>query len=295
MISILIPTFNYNISALVCEVHNQASIASIDFEIICFEDGSEKLVDKNRSCIDKLSNSSLLISNTNIGRTNARQRLAQEAKYDFLLFLDSDVFPKKTKFIENYFSQLRKGNDVTYGGIAYSSNIPNQDFMLRWKYGRTFEEVGANKRNLNPYQVTTSGNFLIKKSIFLLINSNLKHKKYGLDNYFSALLKKNNFKVIHIDNEVFHLGLDKSAFFLQKTEESIETLIWMLKKKHDLSSKNKLMKYYNMLKKYRLNILLSIIFQSTSPFLKKNLLGSNPNMFLFQFYKIGYMCRKNQK
>ena len=44
MLSILIPTYNYNITRLVVDLHQQALDTYVDFEIIVIEDGSTLFV-----------------------------------------------------------------------------------------------------------------------------------------------------------------------------------------------------------------------------------------------------------
>ena len=41
MLSVLIPTYNYNAFFLVDKIHQQLILAQIAFEIICFDDGSK--------------------------------------------------------------------------------------------------------------------------------------------------------------------------------------------------------------------------------------------------------------
>ena len=69
MLSILIPTYNYNISNLAIEIHKQATKAKIKFEIICFDDNSREFTHENKSTIDSLSYSKIIVSKKNLGRT----------------------------------------------------------------------------------------------------------------------------------------------------------------------------------------------------------------------------------
>ena len=69
MLSILIPTYNYNISDLVREIHEQATKSKIKFEIICFDDNSREFTHENKSTIDSLSYSKIIVSKKNLGRT----------------------------------------------------------------------------------------------------------------------------------------------------------------------------------------------------------------------------------
>ena len=213
MLSILIPTYNYNISNLLFDVHKQAIDANIKFEIICFDDKSEKYTLENKTTIDSLSNSKIIISEENLGRIKSRQVLSDLSKYDWLLFLDADVIPKSDKFISRYIDKINSNYEVMFGGFAYTAKKPDNDAILRWKYGKKFEEVDAKKRNLKPHQLIISANFIIKKSVFNKINLKINRKSYGLDNYFGALLKQHNIKVLHLNNEVYHYFRKRSALF----------------------------------------------------------------------------------
>ena len=222
MISVLIPTYNYDISTLIQVVHKQLNANHTDFEIIVLEDGSTEYINSDSN---NLTNTQVLIHKENIGRVSARQFLASKAKYDWLLFLDADVIPKKTSFINDYILQTKLGYDAIFGGFAYYKTKPKKNYVLRWKYGKAKEQVPAVIRNDNPYKGIISANYLIKKSVFETINANMKGKGYGYDNYFGALLKRHRIKVLHTDNEVYHLGIEKSSDYLKKKEQAAETLI----------------------------------------------------------------------
>jgi len=293
MLSILIPTYNYNVSSLVIEVHKQVTRANIKSEIICFDDNSNSFTQENKLTIDSLSHSRIIFSKENIGRIKSRQRLSNESIYDWVLFLDADVIPKSNKFIERYIDKINTGHEVIFGGFAYSDIKPESNSILRWKYGKTFEEIDAKKRNLKPYQLIISANFLISKSVFNHINSKINRKSYGLDNYFAALLKQNNINVLHLNNEVYHFGLESSTTYLNKAEECIITLLWLYYGEKMLKHNNKLLAVFVFFKRLKLNYFMSFFFKNFNLILKKNLLGSNPNMFLLQLYKLSYICYKD--
>jgi len=293
MLSILIPTYNYDITNLVNQVHKQCINAKIKFEIIYYDDNSEKFTYENKRTIDSLNNTRIIFSKINLGRIEARQILADEAKYNWLLFLDADVIPKSDKFIEHYINKMTSNYDGIYGGFAYTKESPNDDSILRWKYGRKFEEVDATKRNLKPYQLIISANFIIKKAAFNKINSKINRKSYGLDNYFAALLKQNKMKVLHINNEVLHFGLENSQTYLNKVEECIITLLWLYNGKKMFEHNNKLLSVFIKVKRFKLNYLINNLYSIFSSSIKRNLISSNPNMFLLQFYKILYICHKD--
>jgi len=293
MISILIPVHNYQISVLVNEIHRQMSLTNVDFEILCFDDKSEKYVAENKLAIDSLSFAKIIISKENIGRTKSRQALCNASSYDWLLFLDADVMPKNDQFIATYLDKLNSGYEAIFGGIAYKSSKPNKEAILRWKYGRTCEEVDGKKRNLKPYQQVVSANFIIKKDIFNMINSKIDAKGYGLDNHFAALLKQNSTKILHINNEVYHLGLENNMTYIKKAEDCIITLLSLYNEGMMVQHNNKLLSTFVFLKRIKMNYFMSFIYKKFNSIITKNLLSNNPKILLLQFYKLSYICFKD--
>ncbi len=292
MLSILIPVYNYNIIPLVNELHKLAIESNIKFEIICLEDGSNEYVVENKSHIKNLEYCSQIISKTNNGRIKSRQILSDTANYNWLLFLDADVIPKNNNFIKTYIEKTFNEIDAIYGGITYSNTIPNPKYILRWKYGKKYEEINANKRSLKPYKNIVSANFLIKKHTFNNINLSIKKSSYGLDNYFGYLLKKKNANILHIDNQVYHLGLEENHIYLKKIEQAVESLLWILNEQKKIKHNNTLLSLFTFLKRYRLHYIMSLFFKGFNLKIRKNLISYYPNMFFLQLYKITYMCFK---
>ncbi|WP_055448198.1 glycosyltransferase family 2 protein [Lacinutrix mariniflava] len=287
MLSVLIPTYNYNVSKLIATIHSQLITSSVAFEIIVLEDGSTSKINSSNA----LSNTQIIENTTNIGRVKARQALALKAKYDWLLFLDADVTPKSDKFISNYIDAIALEYDAYFGGFAYYKNKPEHSYILRWKYGKTKEQIPASTRNKLPYKVIISANYLIKKSVFNSVNSKIEDNKgYGFDNYFGALLQNNKVKVRHIDNEVYHLGIEKSEVYLKKKEQAALTLIHFYKTEGFNNHSNDLLQLFSKL--YQLNLvwLFSLLYKFLKNSMKKNLLSISPSITILQLYRISFMC-----
>lgn len=287
MLSVLIPTYNYNISALISALHTQLMEQAIAFEIIVLEDGSTKNINSN----PHLSATTIIKNDVNNGRVKARQLLAFKAKYEWLLFLDADVLPKSNLFISNYIKAMALDYDAFFGGFAYSKTTPEPSFMLRWKYGKTKEQVPAATRNKTPYKVIISANYLIKKQIFNSINTKIKDTKgYGFDNYFGALLQDNTIKILHLDNEVYHLGIEKSEWYLKKKEQAALTLLHFYKTEGFNNHSNDLLKLFSTVNRLKLVGLFSLFYKTFKQSMTKNLLGLSPSITVLQLYKISFMC-----
>jgi glycosyltransferase involved in cell wall biosynthesis len=293
MISVLIPVYNYNVVALVTHIHSQLQLCSVPFEIIALDDASTSEVVHDNNSLSYLEFTSYIKSNNNLGRTNARQYLAEKASYEWLLFLDADVMPKSELFISNYLKCTASDYEAVYGGFAYHEDLPDSNYRLRWTYGKTHEQISAKERNKRPYKVIISANFMIKKHVFIPINAQIEQKGYGFDNFFGALLKMKNIKVFHIDNEVYHLGIETSKAYLKKKENAAETLLSLYKANKIESHQNDLLLLFIKLKRFKFHFIFSWVYKLLKKPFQHNLLGSKPSMNLLQLYRISYMCHKD--
>lgn len=287
MLSILIPTYHHNALPLAEALNIQLKKTNLTYEIICVDDGSSSTLNIENKKINSLKNAIFIARDKNVGRNANRQFLAEQANYDWLLFIDSDTIPKSQNFIENYIPFLKKDYDVIFGGFAYQKNTDSKK-SLRYNFGKSREEVNASKRNSIPYKVIISANFLIKKDVFISLNKEVTTNIYGLDYLFGALLKQNKANVFHIDNEVYHLGIDTNEEYLRKTKRAIEALS-LIKQSHNIKTHDiSLLKAYQKLKKTGLEKLFSFIIKTVNPLIEKNLLGPKPSLFLFDLYRLGH-------
>lgn len=287
MLSILIPTYNYNAHPLVSELHRQAENEGIVYEVLCFDDGSTLEIVENQK-INSLTNSTFKKFDSNIGRTAIRNLMAQKASFEYLLFLDADMFPKSADFLKNYVAELHisKDSQAVFGGCAYNSLNQKRD-LLRFRYGQKREEQPAILRNKKPYKNIYSGNVLIHKPLFIATNTILK-SRYGLDLFFSSQLHRIKCIPKHIDNEVYHNGLESNAAFLKKSKEGVKTIWWLYKNNHISEEQSQLIVAHRWLKKWKVvklfRVLGSVFIDPVERLLKKN---KAPLVF-FDFYRLYY-------
>lgn len=290
MLSVLIPVYNYNIVTLVTSVHSQLTKSKIDFEILVQDDCSKPEYNSLNKTINTLSKVSYFESKTNIGRTATRQAMANKAKYDWLLFLDADVLPKHESFINNYITHINNKLDVIFGGICYEDVCPDSNYSLRWTYGKNYEAKTVREREIAPYKNIVSANMLIKKSLFNTINSKVTYNAYGLDIFFGAQLNANQSAILHIENPVFHLGLEDNSSYIKKVEAVNTTLLKLIQENDIFNKDHKLLSLFLFLKKTKLNILTSVLYKLLHKSLKAQLKSNTPSMLLFQCYRILYLC-----
>jgi len=290
MLSVLIPVYNYNITQLVNELHKQLVASNIDFEIICLDDKSNQdIIDLNLS-IGSLSNTTYKLSDKNNGIALNRQILVAAAIYDWIILIDADVELRDENYISNYLNIIEKGNNFIFGGFAYKNIKPKNTHLLRWKYGKKYEAISAKQRNPNPYKVTIAANMLAKKDNYKSLDLSSIGNNYAMDYFFGALLKENNQKVLHIDNQVYHLGIESSPKYLKKKERAVETLLKLYSSKRIKIHSNSLLKVFILLKKTKLVYVFNVFYKWFGSKLKHNLTSHNPSINLLQFYKLSYMC-----
>ena len=125
MISILIPVYNDKVVELVETLQSQCTALELPFEIICLDDGSQERYRKDNSRLNDLDGVRYVELAENIGRSRIRNRLADMAKYSYLLFMDGDSKVIKMDFLTNYLPVM-KPQCVLYGGRVYSEKPPKE-------------------------------------------------------------------------------------------------------------------------------------------------------------------------
>ena len=166
MLSILIPSYNFEISKLIADLNKQATELQIKFEIVVIDDASNSYFRSKNSNIRKHDSVKYFELSENIGRSKIRNKLAEMANYQNLLFMDCDSQVVDNKYISNYLPYCNKENLVC-GGRTYTENPPvEKSLYLRWLYGVKRECSNAEIRNQYPNKSFMTNNFLISKKIF---------------------------------------------------------------------------------------------------------------------------------
>lgn len=291
MISILIPVYNYNVTQLVNDLHQQATDAYVEFEIIVMEDGSTLFTDENRM-ISELNFCRYIPLKKNIGRSAIRNKLADEAKYDHLLFLDCDSGLYNQYYIQKYLTFCHE-DCVVLGGRVYEKNV-EPAYSLLHTYGKERERNDLeNLKKRKKHPLFTSPNFLISKSIFNQIRFDESIKGYGHeDTLFGIMLQRKGIEFKYIDNPVVHIGIEDNETFICKTEKALENLfsLYQSGKYPELVKESPILSFYEKIKWFRLRGLCRLFYRLFYKPIRKNLLSASPSLFLFDVYKLGVLC-----
>ena len=151
MLSILIPTCNFDCSALVEALWLQAEAlrkkreGEFDFEIIVSDDASS-----NRLVLDSLETVArahqevhILYQPTRLGRAANRNVLIQQSRMPWLLFIDSDAEVCTPDFIARYW-EARHSADVVCGSLRVGEWRKGAE--LRYRYEKRASTVSAAER-----------------------------------------------------------------------------------------------------------------------------------------------------
>ena len=279
MLSILIPVYNYPVLPLVNELVKQCNDSGITFEILCQDDASNSQKNIQNQKINLIPHCSFFVNEVNLGRGKNINSLAQKAKQDWSLILDCDTFPTDSNFIQKYIDDVSNSSKkIIFGVIIYENKKPDKEQLLRWIYGQKRET-----------QSVLTSNLLIKKEVFLKYPFDESITKYGYEDLcFFSVLRKNNFEVSLIKNPTFHLNLETSDVFLNKTKIALENLVFLYTSKKISSEDSKIIKAFELLKSLKLTQFSAFLLKRNQTKIEKNLLSENPSLFLFDLYKLGY-------
>jgi glycosyltransferase involved in cell wall biosynthesis len=269
-------------------LHEQALGLKISFEILVFDDCSPIPVTENEA-INELSHARYTILPKNIGRSAIRNRLAREATYEFLLFLDADTEVIRADFLKKYLEAITTTTEIVYGGIRYQETPPKPEELLRWHYGKAREALGVEARRKAPHLRFLTLNFLIKKSVFdkIAFNEDIPNLRHE-DTLFALDCKKRGISVAHIDNPVVHLGLENSEVFLRKSREAVEALHLFVTNGLIDAGETSLSKKAKQLRIAKLAHPIMWFYSLFKKTMERNLLSQNPSLKIFDLYRLGY-------
>lgn len=290
MLSILIPTYNYNVLPLVLELKGQADYLGMDYEILVQDDNGVEFIIEN-SQINTISNCNFSVNKQNLGRGKNINLLCSRSRFDYVLIMEADSFPENKRFLEIFIAQLTKSTTIIFGGVKYAKIPPPKEKLLRWKYGINRESKSLKYRLKNNYDFVFSWNLLLKKEILAQYSFPEFINEYGYeDSLFLKKISLNLITVTHIENPLVHYNTEDNAVFIKKTERAVMTLYDLIHSRKIKPQDIKLSHYYIILKKLYLIGIIKAIYAKTKKMILYNLNSANPNLYLLDFYKLGFLC-----
>lgn len=299
MLSINIPVYNIEVTSLVMQCIQQAENLPVDVEIRIYDDGSDaefKNINRQLATHAKVIYREM---EHNLGRAAIRNKMGLESLKPYLLFIDADSKLIAEDYLKKYV-ELAKPGAVLCGGTAYASKKPDEKKLLRWIYGQQREAISAEKRNHEKGFIITSNNFLIDREIFKNIRFRENLGPYGHeDTLLGYDLHLAGVQPLHINNPVEHTGLEESITFLNKTKAALENLLFISEKivpeSTEFQNRMPFLNRYRKITGIIPALLIKWFFNLFKHAIENNLTGKNPNLFLFDFYKLGYFSVLRKK
>ena len=288
-LSVLIPTYNDVCVALVEQLLPLLQAADIQYEVIVADDGStdEDIIAANRA-INQLPSCRFIERQMNVGRAAIRNFLAMEARFSYILFIDSDMTIISDQYIQRY---LQVGDTtVIDGGVTICDT--NDASNLRYLYEKAEEpHHTATERKKCPYQHLHTANLFMLRDIILAHPFDERFRHYGYEDVLlGKVLHQHHIPIEHIDNPLGFSHFETNPVFVAKTEEGLHTLYQF---RDDLRGYSRLL---TLVSGIHISLILSLIRFWHRLFKKaerQNLCGSRPSLWVFKLYRLGYfLCLK---
>ena len=286
MVSVLIPVYGEAIDAQLASLAVEIKTRDYPVEVIVCDDASPNPKRPHYTDYENLGFRFIRLKE-NLGRSRIRNYLAEQAKYEQLIFIDADCQPILGNFIDNYVLKF-KPDVILVGGQLFASEPPSSlNQMLRWNYGTNVEARPLKERTKAPYKSFMANNFSISKSMLKDYPFDENHTGYGHeDTLFGVQLRINNLKVVHIKNPIRHLGNETNEQFLKKTDEGARNLA-KLYFEGKLDGHVRLVKTYEQLRLAGFAGLTRAILSKRQDGYKKALMKGNANLRKFSLFKLG--------
>ena len=284
-LSILIPCYNCQCVELVKGLVTQCEdIEGLRYEVIVADDGS---TDKHLCLLNEellnLEHVRYITREKNIGRACIRNFLVQQATYEWVLFVDSDLSIIREDYILSYI-QLDSTFLVAYGSYEVGNeNTTN----LRYLYEKdAAPKHTMEQRKLHPYHHLHTANLMMKRTTALTYPFDERFKRYGFEDVLlGKRLQEYNVCIAQINNPLLFDHFETNDSYMEKTEEALQTLYTF---RNELSGFSSLLTLNYHLRRWGLHYLILFIFQQKRRKWRTILCGERPNLKLYIIYKLGY-------
>lgn len=296
-ISILIPVYNQDCTGLVEELMAQGeALPGIEWEVCVTEDGSTdpRCLAANRR-LSTLPLCRYTVREENIGRARIRNLLAAEARYPWLLFIDSHLRIEKSDFLLSYLQAPEA--QVVDGDYEVPESEEAWGCHLRYRYERQCaSQHTVEARRTQPYGRFHTANFLISKQLCLDLPFVESFREYGYEDVlFGAQLEKTGIEILHIDNPVVFGSFETNARFVEKSEAALRSL-----SSHEelLKDHSRMLAVYHRLHRAWLSGIFACAYHLFGRSMRRHLVSARrPRLWLFNAYRLCYFCecRKKEK
>lgn len=222
-LSVLIPFYKDNPAALLSALITQQTGGAC-VEILLYDDGSgDAAINETVAAIikDSTAPAQLLIAAQNKGRSAARNALKNNARADWVLFLDADMRPVTAHFLSDYAATIKTGNaDIIFGGFTVPKAAETAEQELHRALSEVSDCLSLEARRAAGPQFVASSNLCVHKSVLEAEDFDDGFIGWGWEDSEWAARVAKRFTLIHADIPALHLGLETTDTLLRRFKTS---------------------------------------------------------------------------
>ena len=224
VLSVLAPFYRDNPGPLLLALDREAADLGGAVEVITLDDGTgdERLAANVARVVNRMRLPARFIRLAeNVGRAKGRNRLASEARGQWLLFLDSDMAPDAPRFLGAYLDLIATSPaPVVCGGFSLHQTPDTPAHALHRHMALKSDCLPAAQRNLAPEKHVFTSNLLVRREVFEANRFDESFRGWGWEDVEWGMRVARNHPILHIDNPATHLGLDTAPAIAAKYEQS---------------------------------------------------------------------------
>jgi glycosyltransferase involved in cell wall biosynthesis len=229
-LSVLTPFHRHDPSALL----KRLGSVPLGVEIILLDDGSASatLMADVLSAAERLAAPArLIVWGANRGRAAARNRLIEEARGEYVLFLDADMIPDSPRFLSIWLGVLSTQKPrVAFGGLSVAQTAVCEDTALHHNLFARSDCAPPRARAQKSAQSTASANLAVRRDFLAAHPFDPCFTGWGFEDTDWALSAARRTSILHVDNPATHVGLDTVATLMRKSAEAGRNFARLAKK-----------------------------------------------------------------
>ncbi|MEP3890432.1 MAG: glycosyltransferase [Hellea sp.] len=253
VLSVLIPYFRDDPSALLQALLSQTADQDNRVEILIYDDGTGDADLNAKVCAAVKSAHSpvhLMIAHQNKGRSAARNALQEQAKADWVLFLDADMRPVSSDFLSDYTALINAdAGDVIFGGFTVAEKADTPDQELHRALSEVSDCLSLAARQAAGPQFVASSNLAVRKSVLAAEGFDDGFSGWGWEDSEWAARASKRFALIHANIPALHLGLESTETLLRRFSTSGPNYVRFTQKHPELAKNLSLFQISQKLRK----------------------------------------------
>jgi glycosyltransferase involved in cell wall biosynthesis len=218
-LSIVTPVHKNDPSLLLQLLTDQSEGLAVELVIVDDGSGSDDLTNIAKAAVDRFPAPATLITFiTNKGRSAARNRLIDQARAPYILFLDSDMAPDSPSFVRDWLELIdRAAPAIAYGGFTTKQVPELPQLALARALAERGDCHGPRERIRRGALAVATSNLLVRADIMREVSFDSDFTGWGWEDVDWALrAAKANYAISHVPIPATHMGLDEPAVLLDK-------------------------------------------------------------------------------